>query len=211
MSHNISSRSRTTAGVALLLVLASVLLAACGSSSSTTSTAASATQSASTTGTPTGGAGGAGRFSALRECLAKQGITLPKFTPGQHHTPGAGGLLGGGTTGTGPKLPSGVTRAQYEAAIKKCGGTPGRFGGGAGRFRSPAFKTALTKFSACMNENGVKLPAPNTSGTGPVFNTTGIDTASASFKTAEAKCASVLRASLGAGAQGGGVAGSQSG
>ena len=62
-----------------------------------------------------------------------------------------------------------------------------------------------------MNENGVKLPAPNTSGTGPVFNTTGIDTASASFKTAEAKCASVLRAGLGAGAQGGGVAGSQSG
>jgi hypothetical protein len=210
MSHNISSRSRTTAGAALLLVLASLLLAACGSSSSTSSTAATVAQSASTSGAPASGTGGAGRFSALRECLAKQGITLPKFTPGQHHTPGAGGLLGGGTPGggTGPKLPSGVTRAQYEAALKKCGGTPGRFGGRAGRSQSPALKVALTKFAACMNENGVKLPAPNTSGKGSVFNTTGINTASTQFKTAEAKCASVLRAGLGAG---GGASGAQSG
>ena len=33
-----------------------------------------------------------------------------------------------------------------------------------------------------MRENGVNLPAPNTSGNGPVFNTKGIDTSSATFK-----------------------------
>ncbi len=67
----------------------------------------------------------------------------------------------------------------------------GRGGGGA-RFKSPAFKAALAKFATCMRENGVNVPAPNTSGSGPVFDTKGIDTSSAQFKTAEAKCQSDL-------------------
>ena len=96
---------------------------------------------------------------------------------------------GGGTGG--PKLPSGVTRAQYEAAIKKCGG--GAFAGGAtARLKNPAFLAALTKFAACMRENGVNVPAPNTSGNGPVFDTKGIDTSSSQFRAAESKCRSDL-------------------
>ncbi len=60
---------------------------------------------------------------------------------------------------------------------------------GAGRgFNSARAKQALAKFAACMHENGVSLPAPNTSGKGPIFNTKGIDTTSATFKAAEAKC-----------------------
>ncbi len=57
---------------------------------------------------------------------------------------------------------------------------------------SPAYKAALTKFAACMRENGVNVPAPNTSGNGPIFNTKGIDTHSAQFKAAEKKCQSLL-------------------
>jgi len=173
--------------VALLLV--SLGLAACGSSSSTT-----ATTSAST---GTTGAKGAGRFTAVRECLQKEGITLPKRTSGQKRPPGgAGGFLGGGA-GTGgaagaPQLPKGVTRAQYEAALKKCGGGSFAGRGGAARFDSPTFKAALTKFATCMRQNGVNVPAPNTSGKGPVFDTKGIDTSSSQFKTAEAKCQSDL-------------------
>ena len=143
----------------------------------------------------------------MRECLQKNGITLPKRDPRPERPPGgAGGFLGGGAGGERPQLPKGVTRAQYEAALKKCGG--GAFAGRGGtRFKSPAFKAALTKFATCMRENGVNVPAPNTSGNGPIFNTKGIDTSSAQFKAAEAKCQSDLR---GAFRRGPGAGGSQS-
>jgi hypothetical protein len=192
MSRITRSKRIPVASAALLALLACLLLAACGgssgSSSSTASTNASATSSTSGKGQPAGRK----RFTALRECLAKNGITLPKRTPGQA---GGGGFLGG-AAGGGPQLPKGVTRAQYEAAVKKCGGAGGRFGPGATgtqRFKSPAFTQALTKFAACMREKGVKLPTPNTSGKGPIFNTSGLNPASAAFKAAQAKCSSALR------------------
>ncbi len=175
------ARATTTSSAALAVLLASIGLAACGSSSSTTTTTATAPATSSATG-PAGAR--TGRFQALRECLQKNGITLPKRAPGQR--PG-GGFLGGGA-GT-PPLPSGVTRAQYEAAVKKCGG--GAFVGGGGRIRSPAFKQALATFVTCMRENGITLPPPNTSG-GPIFNTKGLHVTSPQFKAAEAKCRSTL-------------------
>jgi hypothetical protein len=204
MSHIRSSKLRSATATAVVLVLASLVLAACGSSSkgsssTTTSTSSSAKAAA-------GGPGGAGskRFTALRECLAKNGITLPKPTGGQRKPgaggpggAGAGGLLGGGGAG-GRQLPKGVNKEKYEAAIKKCGGFQaggGHFKRGSGsNFASPAAKAALTKFAACMREDGVDVPAPNTSGKGPVFNTKGLNTSSTTFKAAETKCASILRA-----------------
>jgi hypothetical protein len=142
--------------------------------------------------------------------MKKQGITLPQRKPGQG---GPGGLLGGGQAGGTPTLPAGVSRAQYEAALSKCASLRPRFGAGAGagadRFKSPAFTAALTKFSACMRQNGINLPAPNTSGTGPVFNTQGINTTSTQFRAAEAKCASYLRAGFRAGGAAPGAAGGQ--
>lgn len=191
MPQIISSRRRPAATVGLLLLLASFTLAACGGSSSGSSSTAAAGASTSTAG----GASGAGgsRFAALRECLQKDGITLPERTPGQRPH-GAGGLLGG--AGAGPLLPKGVTRAQFEAALKKCGGfSGGRFGGGATgrRLDSPAFKAALAKFATCMRANGVNVPSPNTTGKGPVFNTNGLNPNSAKFKAAQTRCASTLR------------------
>ena len=165
MHHMTSSRRKLKPAVvgALLVVLAGLALAACGGSS--TSSAASTSTSTSASSTPATGttgkapAGGASRFTALRECLEKNGITLPKFTPGQRPS--------GGTHG--PTLPQGVSKSQYEAALKKCGGGRGFLGGsgGASRFNSPAVKQALAKFSTCMSENGVKIPTANTSGKGP--------------------------------------------
>jgi hypothetical protein len=186
MPHIHSKSSKPVTAVAVL-ALVSLVLAACGGSSSTSSsTTSTASTSASTTTPTTGARAGApgGRFATIRECLKKNGITLPTRKPGQ--APGAGGFPGGGG---GFALPKGVSKAQYEAAIKKCGGFPhGRFGGGANRFGTPAAKQALAKFAACMSESGVKIPAPNTSGNGPVFDTKGIDTASAKFKAADTKC-----------------------
>jgi hypothetical protein len=214
MSH-IATTRRPAVVTALALLLASLGLAACGgSSSSTTTTAKSASASTTTPGgtaTPgsstTPGSGtrppgptpqGTARFKALRECLQKNGVTLPQRTPGQR--PGQGGLLG---AGRGSQLPKGMTRAQYEAVIKKCGGGAFRNPGfRARRFKSPATKQALTKFADCMRKNGVNVPEPNTSGNGPIFDTKGIDTASAQFKSAEAKCAVELRGAFHPGAAG---------
>jgi hypothetical protein len=195
MLHIHSNSSRPATAV-LLVVLASLALAACGGSSGTTSSSTTATTSASAT-TPTGGPRGTrARFGALRECLQKNGITLPARKPGQG--PGAGGFFGGGAGST---LPKGVSKAQFEAALKKCGGLfRGRFKGGpggfSGGFNTAVGKQALAKFSACMAEHGVKIPAPNTSGKGPIFDTKGIDTASATFKDAEAKCRTDLLGSF---------------
>jgi hypothetical protein len=231
-------RTPATTAVVLGLLLACLGLAACGGSSksSSTSTNAAATTTATsttgttgattgTTGTSTTGTGAkgatgakgpnAGRFTALRECLQKNGITLPQRAPGQRHSPGAaGGFLDGGA-GAGPQLPKGVTRAQYEAALKKCGG--GNSAGRGPRFDSPTFKAALAKFATCLRQNGVNVPAPDTSGKGPVFNTKGINTGSAQFKAAESKCQSDLSgafrhgSSSGAGGPGGGNGGAPSG
>jgi hypothetical protein len=181
MSQNISSRRRHTPMTItiLLVVLASLALAACGgssTSSSSTSTATSARATTSTAGRAPGATLG-GRFTALRECLQKHGITLPKFTPGQRSAPRTRRSF----------LPKGVNKSQYEAAVKQCGG-PGFFAGGRNRFSSPAIKQALAKFSTCMREHGVNIPKANTSGKGPVFNSKDLNTSSAKFKAAETKC-----------------------
>jgi hypothetical protein len=195
--HRIYKTSKPAAA-ALLLLLAIIVLAACGGSSTGSTTASTAASSSSGSTNPAPGGAGGGRFAAVRECLQKNGITLPRRTPGQG-PPQGGGLLGGGT----PPLPSGVSKAQYEAALKKCGA--GSFRGGGGRVNSAAFKQALTKFVACMHENGVNLPAPNTSGNGPVFNTKGLNTSSTQFKSAQAKCQPILNAARGPGAPGPGA------
>lgn len=201
MSHIHSNRRKpSTSAVitALALLLACLGLAACGGSSSST-TATSANASATTPKGATGldgrlGARAASRFKTIRECMQKNGVTLPQRPPGQRRggpsgPSGASGFLGGGAGGT--QLPSGVTRAQYEAAIKKCGGGSG-FRRGTGRLKAPVYKAALSKFAACMRENGVNVPAPNTSGSGPVFNIKGLKPTSSKFQSAEAKCRSDL-------------------
>lgn len=184
-------RSRTAAAV-LLLALTGVVLAACGGSSNTASSTAttSATRTTSTKSAPR--AAGAGRFLALRECLKKNGITLPRPKSG-------GGVLG---------QPTG-SKAQREAALKKCGAgfVPGR-GKLGSRLNTPQAQQALAKFAACLRQNGVKIGAPNTSGKGAVFNTKGIDTRTPAFAAAETKCRSDLRGAFGAtpGAAGTGAA-----
>jgi hypothetical protein len=190
-------RSKPAAAV-LSLLLISLLLVACGGSSSSTPTTTAAAATSTT------GARGAfaSRFAAVRECLAKSGITLPKRTPGQPRP--LGGLLGGAR-----QLPKGVTQAQYEAALRKCGlGRPNP-GAASSRLASPAYKLALANFAACMRQNGESLPAPNTSGKGPIFNTTGINTSSPTFQAAAAKCSAILRSSFAPRSPGSGTGGGQ--
>jgi len=170
----------------LLIALAAVFLTACGSSSSSGAGTSSAKTTAAV-GSPTG------RFASLRECLKKQGIDLPAPSG----KPSAGGPPSGGAGGFKP--PSGTSGAKFQEAIKKCGG--GGFpAGGRGNLNSASAKAALTKYASCMRENGVNLPAPDTSGKGPVFSTKGLDTSSQAFKSAQKACQSDLKGAFSAGA-----------
>lgn len=188
-----SVRRRLRLPIAVLTAAAAALvLVACGggsSSSGTSTTSASATK-------PNGSRSGG--FAALRTCLQKEGINLPSAPSGGN---GSGGPPNGGAGGF--KLPEEVSRSKFQEAIKKCGG--GGFPGG----RRPGFdsataRAALTKYATCMRESGVNLPAPNTGGKGPIFDTKGIDTSSATFKNAQKKCQSVLKGAFGAGGAGAG-------
>jgi hypothetical protein len=165
-------RGATIAAVAV--VLAALALAACGSSgggSPTASSAAAATQS-----TSPGGIAATihSRMQALRSCLTAHGV---KLTPGTLH-------------------PTGITPQEYQAALRKCGArstvpTTTAPAGGPQAF-SPALKRALLAFAACMRSHGIPLPAPNTTGTGAIFNSRGIDTHSAKFQAAAQKCRALL-------------------
>ena len=201
MPHIISNRFKPVLAAAFALLLAGVLLAACGSSnSSTTAKTTSASASASTTTpvttptttTPGGKPAPSNRGAGLRECLAKQGIKLPTPKPGSTSGGRVGEVFGGGGRF---KLPAGVTRAKFVEAITKCGGLGFSKRGlpSVSQFKSPAYKAALAKFASCMKEQGVAVPAPNTSGAGPVFNAKGINTKSAKFVAAERKCFPLLR------------------
>jgi hypothetical protein len=192
--QRIDTRSTTLAGAFLMMLLASLLLVACGSSSKGSSSTAAASSKAK--GAPAGKAHNAARFKALQECLSKQGITLPNRTPGGQGAPPSSGGPPSGALGQegGPRLPAGVSRAKFDAALKKCGGAD--FGGrglAGGRFNKPSFRKALVKYAACLRQNGVNVPAPNTSGKGPVFSTKGLKTNSPKFQQAEAKCDSIIR------------------
>jgi hypothetical protein len=188
MPH-IQSTSSRAATALLAILIAGVALAACGGASNGSSSTGASTSASTTATRGPRGADSAG-FLALRECLRKNGVTLPKRTPGQRRSHGAGGFLGG--AGGAPRLPKGVTRSQYEATIKKCGSFPHIHFYRAGGVHSPAAKHALARFASCMRRAGESLPHPNTSGKGPVFDTKGLDTTSAKFKAADVKCRSEL-------------------
>ena len=163
-----------------------LLLSACGSSSGS----GAGTTSAKTTA-QTGSA--ASRSVALRECLKKAGIALPSAPSGN---PGSGAPPSGGAGAFKP--PQGGSGSKFQEAIKKCGG--GAFpAGGRGNLNSASAKAALTKYASCMRENGVNLPAPDTTGNGPVFSTKGLDTSSQAFKSAQKACQSDLKGAFGAG------------
>jgi hypothetical protein len=164
---------------ALAVLLSCLGLAACGGSSAGTAKTNTLPAAGAGAGSATATPGG-----ALRECLQKQGITLPE------HAAASG------------QLPKGVTRAQFEAAVKKCGG------GVAGHRellnRGAAQLQALKSFAACMRSNGVNLPAPNTSGNGPIFKLGGLNTASPQFRAARDKCVKLLNGVFGFGRPGAG-------
>ncbi|MEA2153025.1 MAG: hypothetical protein QOI18_1258 [Solirubrobacteraceae bacterium] len=192
--------------LALCVLAACVALAACGSSGSGSSSAANTSSSSASKA----GGQGSSRFTALRSCLQKQGITLPAPPSGGTRPqggPGAG-APGGGPRGLQP--PQGVSQAQFEAALKKCGGGKPPQGAG-GAINSASARAGLVKYASCLRQNGINVPEPNTTGKGPVFSTKGIDTSSSRFKAAQSKCQSDLKGAFPGGGGGTPPAGSAPG
>jgi hypothetical protein len=184
----------------LAAATAVALLAACGGSGkASTTSATNSASAASRSGSRDS------RFASVRACLEKQGVKLPT-PPARGQGPGFGGPPGAG--GRAFKLPEGVSRSKFEEALKKCGGLPR---GPRRGFNSAAARAALTKFARCMRENGIDLPAPNTSGNGPVFDGKGIDRSSPRFLKAEQKCQGELRGAFGGRRPGSGAAGTAPG
>lgn len=190
-----------------LALLACLLLVACGGSGSSstgsaaargaTATSAAPGNSSSTASTPSTSTSSAARtqpqaqakskqFAALRECLRKNG-GLPSSKAGQ-----ASGALGARSSAQQQKL---------RAALRKCGVHVPKTAPSQSASTSKsnlasitAFRKALTEFASCMRQKGIKLPEPNLSGKGQVFNTRGLNTASAQYKAAQTACAAALRA-----------------
>jgi hypothetical protein len=144
----------------------------------------------------TGGAGFGGRFGGGRFGATGRFGAPPRggFGP----TGGRGVFGGGGGFGAG-RVGGLRSNSKFAQAAKKCGlsgALGGRFGasgpGGAPTGLSAAARAQVTKFHSCMSKNGVKLPVPNLSGRGPVFNTGQLNTSSATFTSAYGKCKSII-------------------
>jgi hypothetical protein len=75
-------------------------------------------------------------------------------------------------------------RAQLQAAVAKCAATVHL-----GNLKpNSTVSTTLTRFADCLRQNGVNVPKSSTGG----LNTSGIDTSSATYKAALAKCRNIL-------------------
>ena len=156
MQNQIIRRSAFAAGAVFVLVLAG-----CGGSSSPSSAA-----SATTTPTTTKGSSSA-QQSAFRECLSKQGVTLPAGLgnggPGGNGAPPEGGPPTGDTPGGPPgSLPAGGGE-KFQKAMQACGNLAPAGGFGGGGNRNPE---ALKAYTSCLSDHGVTVPT-STSGSTP--------------------------------------------
>lgn len=179
------SRTRRPIGRSLFAVagMLVLLIAGCGGSSSNSSTAAAGSGIASATGP------GGERLGQYRACLQGHGVTFPNRPPGTR-PPGAGGGGGlfGGSGGRGLR-----NNPKFAAAAKACGLPAGGFGPRR-RFQAPQVKAALNTWVACVRKHGYNLPAPNTSGNGPVFDPTKVNQRDPKFIAAARACQADLQA-----------------
>ena len=167
---------RTFRGTVLMTAATAVVLltaSACGgsqSADSSSSTAVAASPSAAASGAAAGsGPGGRPDFTAYRDCMAANGVTMPDFgAAGGPGTPPDGapttppsGLPSGGPGAGGPgafPLPSGVDQATFDKAQKACASQRPQFArpGGAGGF-GQADPTALAAFKSCLGDHDVTV------------------------------------------------------
>jgi hypothetical protein len=122
-------------------------------------------------------------FEHLNTCLKAHGIVDPeasaKVADIERTIPA---LLGAG----GIPVPSGVTKPQYEAALRRCGVTNAHVGRVA--ITNPLVKRKVLSVRSCLANNGFTLPVANFPGPGPVLDTSLIDVDSARWVATAMGC-----------------------
>jgi hypothetical protein len=155
-------------------------LSACGGSSSGSNAG---------TGTSTTASGGPGGFQLTaeqRSCVEGKGVTVPQ-RGGQ---PPSGGSPPQGPPSGG--APGGQDFQKLLQAFQQCGvNLPNRPQGG-GNFNPASARKQISQYVDCVRKNGYDLPAPNTSGNGPVFDSSKVNQNDPKFKAASAKCQNLL-------------------
>lgn len=152
---------------ALAVVSAATMLSACGITLHTGSEIAS---------------------GSLDNYLKKQGIPRPEdVAPPSGQELAIPGLQDVG----GLRVPRGSTKAQFEAALSKCGA--GNLHVGPRPITSPMLRQKIREIRTCLAANGFDLPSPTFAGTAPVLDTSHVDIESARWRATAMGCVATSR------------------
>jgi hypothetical protein len=168
----------------LLLSVAALMapaISACGGGSSSDSNGSSGTST-----TASGGPGGFQLTDAQRSCIEGKGVTVPQ---GGGQPPSGGSPPQGAPSGG---APGGQDFQKLQQALQDCGVNVPNGPPGGGNFNPASARKQISAYVACVRKNGYDLPQPNTSGNGPVFDSSQVDQNDPKFKTASAKCQNLL-------------------
>jgi hypothetical protein len=153
-------------------------LSACGGGSSSNAS------NSSTSTTANAGPGGFQLTADQRSCIQGKGVTIP--SPGSGGQPPSGAPPAGGPNGQGLQ--------KMQQAFQACGVNLPNAPQGGGNFNPAAMRKQISQYVTCVRQNGYDLPTPNTSGNGPVFDSSKVNQNDPKFKAASAKCQDKLPA-----------------
>ncbi|MGZ5325084.1 MAG: hypothetical protein ACXWEL_00440 [Solirubrobacterales bacterium] len=160
-----------------------VALAGCGGSSG------GSNADTRTSTTASGGPGGFQLTDDQRSCIEDKGVTVPQ---------GAGQPPSGGSPPQAPpsgRPPGGQDFQKLQQALQDCGVNLPNPPQGGGNFDPSAMRKQISAYVACVRKNGFDMPKPDTSGNGPVFDSSQVNQNDPKFKAASAKCQNLLPAS----------------
>ena len=151
-------------------------LSACGGGSSSNAS------DSGTSSTANAGPGGLQLTDEQRSCIEGKGVTIP--SGGSGGQPPSGGPPSGGANGQ--------DFQKMQQAMQDCGVSIPSGPQGGGNFDPSAMRKQISQYVACVRQNGYDLPNANTSGNGPVFDSSQVNQNDPKFKAASAKCQNLL-------------------
>lgn len=168
-------RRRRQVGGLIAAGAVAVGVSACGGGSSSNASNGSST-------TANAGPAGLQLTADQRSCVEGKGVTVP--SPGSGGQPPSGGPPAGGANGQ--------DFQKLQQALEDCGVSLPSAPQGGGSFDPAAMRKQISQYVTCVRQNGYELPSPNTSGNGPVFDSSKVNQNDPKFKAASAKCQNLL-------------------